>query len=451
MAAPEETSLSSISSSTLSLADASMVIRDDDGLIPMEEGAMRKWFIEQGFKADDIDSFKIIDGWKKMHPMMLACEMGELHVCKWIYNNGGSEKIFETNEDGITPMFLACMSGHLEVCQWLFDNGAMEDVTKASNDYGFTPMYAACLRGQLSICKWLFEVGASADITRMDSRGATPIFAACEEGHLSICKWLYERGATSDITKARNDGATPMSFACQEGHLSICKWLFVVGASSDVTMEDNFSRTPMFFACQGGQLPICQWLFEVGAAADITKMDNESTTPMRAAFLEGNLKVCQWLILRGALNRRSHQLESDGGGSGDGGSGVGGGSNDDDDDDDHVSPLVANVDTAPVLCDTDSLLITDCESRRLTLLVWAKNAISVNDIFLNILLRASVVLPNRGPNGNKTCLLPRLPRCVFEQLGLLLGLEYGRRLRNVREFAEALDQGLVRSNATSAH
>ena len=422
-----------------------MAIRDDDGLIPMEEGAIRKWFVEQGFRADDIDSFEIIDGWKKMHPMMLACEKGELNVCKWIYNNGGSEKIFETNQDGITPMFLACMSGHLEVCQWLFDNGAMNDVTKASNDYDFTPMYVACLKGQLSICKWLFEVGASADITKVDSRGATPMFAACEEGHLSICKWLYERGATSAITKARNDGATPMSFACQEGHILICKWLFAVGASGDVTMEDNFSRTPMFFACQGGQLPICQWLFEVGAAADITKMDNENTTPMRAAFLEGHLKVCQWLILRGGLNR-SHQLESDGG-SGDGSSGVDGGSNDDDEYDDHVSPLVANVDTAPILCDTDSILITDCESRRLHLLIWAKNVISINDIFLNILLCASVVLPNRGPNQNKTCLLPRLPRVVFEHLGLFLGLEYGRRLRNVREFAEALDQGLlVRSN-----
>ena len=39
---------------------------------------------------------------------------------------------------------------------------------------------------------------------------------------------------------------------------------------------------------------------------------------------------------------------------------------------------------------------------------------------------------------DQRCHLPRLPRVVLERLGDLLGVEMGRRVRNVREFAEAL-------------
>ena len=56
------------------------------------------------------------------------------------------------------------------------------------------------------------------------------------------------------------------------------------------------------------------------------------------------------------------------------------------------------------------------------------------------MLRASVILPDTHQQVPPTerCYLPKLPRAVLERLGELLGVEMGRRLRNVREFSEAL-------------
>ena len=46
--------------------------------------------------------------------------------------------------------------------------------------------------------------------------------------------------------------------------------------------------------------------------------------------------------------------------------------------------------------------------------------------------------PHHQASPDQRCHLPRLPRVVLERLGDLLGVEMERRVRNVREFAEAL-------------
>ena len=58
------------------------------------------------------------------------------------------------------------------------------------------------------------------------------------------------------------------------------------------------------------------------------------------------------------------------------------------------------------------------------------------------MLRASVILPDshHQASPDQRCHLPRLPRVVLERLGDMLGVEMvGRRVRNAREFAEALE------------
>ena len=75
-----------------------------------------------------------------------------------------------------------------------------------------------------------------------------------------------------------------------------------------------------------------------------------------------------------------------------------------------------------------------------TLLAWAQDVAATHRTFLHVVLRASVILPesHHQVSPNQRCHLPRLPRVVLERLGVMLGVEMGRRVRNVREFAEAL-------------
>jgi hypothetical protein len=61
-----------------------------------------------------------------------------------------------------------------------------------------------------------------------------------------------------------------------------------------------------------------------------------------------------------------------------------------------------------------------------------------------------VKLPHRRTSPRRRCHLPKLPRDELERVGSFLGVEMGRRLRNVREFAEELSVLAALENATGA-
>ena len=159
----------------------------------------------------------------------------------------------------------------------------------------------------------------------------------------------------------------------------------------------------MHKACYGGHLSVCQWLFEVGAAGDINKTNNQGYTPMHEACEGVHPSVCQWLILNSALN----------------------------------DPTSEQVDEA-IVQGTARLMSTDTQS---DLLSWARDMIDTHDTFLNVFLRASVILPasQQQAHPSARCLLPRLHRAVLERVSWFAGVEVGRRVRNVREFTEALE------------
>ena len=56
-------------------------------------------------------------------------------------------------------MLVACMMGHLSVCKWLYEVGAAADITKANN-HGNTPMRAASDENHIPVQQWLVLKGA---------------------------------------------------------------------------------------------------------------------------------------------------------------------------------------------------------------------------------------------------------------------------------------------------
>jgi len=254
------------------------------------------------------------------------------------------------------------------------------------------------------VCKWLFEVGAAADITKASNSGFTPMCVACEKGHLSVCKWLFEVGAAADITKAINGGFTPMYIACDKGHLSVCKWLFKEGAAADIRKANNNGETPMLMACKQMNLHPQQ-------------------------FSERHFSMCKWLVFNGALNRPS--------------SAQGGNENDTG----HVERDIVAGSTVPgwfIRRPTASRQLVrgpPSAGGQITLLAWARGVVATHRTFLHVVLRGSVILPDsqHQASPDQRCLLPRLPRVVLERVGAMLDVEMGRRLRNAREFADALE------------
>ena len=170
----------------------------------------------------------------------------------------------------------------------------------------------------------------------------------------------------------------------------------------------------MYIACMKGHLSVCEWLFEVGAAADITKVNPNGTTPIFMAGVRGVVPVCKFLILNGAVEKvtRDDDVEDE---------------DEDEDEDELYQSKVSHLTYKPL---------------RRTLLAWVQEVVATHHIFFHVVLRASVILPNSHQQASpeERCHLPRLPRVVLERLGDILGVEMvGRRVRNAREFAEALE------------
>ena len=119
-----------------------------------------------------------------------------------------------------------------------------------------------------------------------------------------------------------------------------------------------------------------------------------------------HLSVCQWLVLNGALN----------------------------------DPTTEHIGQA-LFEDAFTLEGSPGRFARSQLLPWARDMIDTHDTFLNVFLRASVILPASQQHAHPSarCLLPRLHRAVLERVSWFAGVEVGRRVRNVREFKEALE------------
>ena len=130
---------------------------------------------------------------------------------------------------------------------------------------------------------------------------------------------------------------------------------------------------------------------------------------MYIACSYGHLSVCKWLVFNGALNTPTPDQH----------------------DDNHVDQAIVKRDTRP----------SWRGGERPALLAWAQDVAATHHTFLHVVLRASVILPDshHQASPDQRCHLPRLPRVVLERLGDMLGVEMvGRRVRNAREFAEAL-------------
>jgi len=124
---------------------------------------------------------------------------------------------------------------------------------------------------------------------------------------------------------------------------------------------------------------------------------------MNKACDGGHLSVCQWLVLNSALN----------------------------------DPTSEQVDEAIV----QRAAISMSNHTQFKLLSWARDMIDTHDTFLNVFLRATVILPasQQHVHPSARCLLPRLHRAVLERVSWFAGVEVGRRMRNVSEFKEVLE------------
>ena len=101
-------------------------------LAAMEKGRGRAWRKKHGFDPDDpratATKFDM-----ELTPMIYACHLGDLEMCRIHFNHGAADDIRTVDSNGSTPMHFACKNGHLSVCEWLYKVGATEDIRTVTN------------------------------------------------------------------------------------------------------------------------------------------------------------------------------------------------------------------------------------------------------------------------------------------------------------------------------
>jgi hypothetical protein len=69
------------------------VVERERSFVPGEEHAVRAWMEAHGFRGGDLRSRVVMPDFRERSPMSMACQQGELHVCKWLYDNGAAAAI----------------------------------------------------------------------------------------------------------------------------------------------------------------------------------------------------------------------------------------------------------------------------------------------------------------------------------------------------------------------
>ena len=155
-------------------AAADVTKANNNGATPMfiacQKGHLSvcKWLFEVGAAADTPRRGT------RLHSYVHRLPGGPPVGVQVAVRGGRGLDITEANNNGATPMYIACQEGQLSVCKWLFEVGAAADVTKANNN-GATPMFIACQGGQL----WGVQVAVRGGRGRGHHQGGTTTPLPC--------------------------------------------------------------------------------------------------------------------------------------------------------------------------------------------------------------------------------------------------------------------------------
>ncbi|KAI1698754.1 ankyrin repeats (3 copies) domain-containing protein [Ditylenchus destructor] len=174
-------------------------------------------------------------------PLHLAVKWGRHDIVEYLLTQTHTSLDVDfptsTNIKKLTPLMMACQTGDLEMAKLLINTGNafIDSVDKLKR----TPLIHAAMNGQTHLVAMLLRKGATVSL-KPDSSGNTAAHYAGAYGWLDVLKLLAQ--ADRDVLKATNSWQlAPLAVAYLKGHIGIVEFLLdgQYSADVDVNAVDN--------------------------------------------------------------------------------------------------------------------------------------------------------------------------------------------------------------------
>ena len=271
--------------------------RNNSGLSPMMQAAVRGWWISVGYFLDYGHTFTSVDllscivycanhGYPKTATRIYEyCKEHEIYGLdvdmfgssgrNWFYNNASDEpeSINSIIESGNTFGLGSVKPGDIEwyhfhesiqkediflgLLDILEDISILEDFNKgASGDFGSPIIFMTISKNKKKLFDALIKKGAN--IHSVNFKGNTPVYMAAYKGSLDMFCSLIDLGADPNVLNWDNE--SPLMPACQYGHTEIVSLLLEYGL--EMWQRNNRNESPLSSSVRLGRNNCLKILFD---------------------------------------------------------------------------------------------------------------------------------------------------------------------------------------------
>ncbi|KAK3987580.1 hypothetical protein QBC44DRAFT_118006 [Cladorrhinum sp. PSN332] len=240
--------------------------------------------------------------YQKRRPLHTAICYGQIHIAKYLLQNGASIETSERN----TALHEAAERGHSELVSFILDNGYNDDIHQLDG-MKLSPIWRAYLNDQWEALDLLISRGANIDDDV--GYGYTMLIDACVFNSFARASYLVDRGANVNVTclafpttvdtsllrRAGDDlRVRPIDICCWRQCEKALPWRQSLGRDLSGTEHEHLGRE------DGARGQLVSKLLAAGANTDACGKTHDSVPPLVAAAVEHLSDVVEALVEGGA-------------------------------------------------------------------------------------------------------------------------------------------------------
>ena len=213
-----------------------------------------KLFVDQGANVNHISDYR----WT---PYMLATDIGNMSILKYLFGSGEIRNIDYTNSNGETAYMRAAMNGHTAIMQYLTKNANVKTGLKQSR--GYNELILAINNNEAPTVKYIMKNYPTL-INEPDNEGLTPVTHAFVLGNEDVVDLFVANKEVNYNLKDKIDGSTTFLSTVVTSNPKLLK-ILLKKKVVDIQSPTLKGETPLMRAINLGNEEVIKVLLDSGA------------------------------------------------------------------------------------------------------------------------------------------------------------------------------------------